>query len=512
MNLLPYDLVDHLVQFLPRTDLKTIAKAASERLELSNWKLVAEHHLKERYLLTVDVYIPYENELQNAAKRRKVEEGEKASDQKEMVLVLVQRRSFTRTSAERWDFKRMKYASLGDVRIHSRGWIDRKQHRPCDVQKMLPILSLPVATRADSFVKSSFCVDNISSSRDIDLAMKMAEAVQKTFAKINVWTSAVGTHPRADSFIRDYINHQAFLEDAGFSCGGIQMYRISEDSIVSLFKERRTTPLTMHLPAETLSYSKIQEILEHWKNSDEDVAGHKELIMYANIWPILRREWQNDHGYLAHPTKRSSVRFSNRGFKIVKFEPWHLPVNSDWIDSVIENWKKSDGFFVFKGNHDIQVRMKDEEWDKLVDKYGPTTRSKPGFLPAIRHPSRFGSLQIRKDRRHRPGSAIEIKVIRRFLTDTGLGILTSKWEKSSGEFVVDVNQHKLKKIEVRMDPDTFRYTFYDVNGQCEAFVGHPKENVRLMVKEVWPIYRFSVVSIDTEEVDDWNLDLLFGSE
>ncbi|KAK0427413.1 hypothetical protein QR680_010217 [Steinernema hermaphroditum] len=473
MDLLSHDLVDHLVQFLPRTDLKTIANAACGRLELSNWKLVAERHLKERYLLDVDVYIPYEDELETVPKRRKMEEGEKAGDEKETVFVLVQRRSFTRGSAYHWDFKRMKYASLGDVKFDSDRWIDRKQHRPCDVRKMLPILSLPVATRADSFVKSSFCIDNISSSRDIDLTMKMAEVVQKTFAKINVWSSAVGTHPRVDSFIRDYINHQAFLEDAEFSCGGI-----SEDRIVSLFKERRITPLTVHVPVDSLSYQKVQEILENWKNSDGYVAGYRELEMpmSGNRWTALKRSWHNVRGYLPHPSKRSSLQFSTESFKIVKFEPWHSAVNFDWIESLIEDWKKSDGFFIVKGKHSVQLRMANEEWDKLVQKYDPTTGWEPGLLPSIHHPSKFGSLHIWKDRRYRTESAIEIGVTLEFLSDAELESLISKWKKGCGEFVVDAEQHKLKKIQVSMNRRTFQ--------RLEGFVQHPTANARLMIAKI----------------------------
>ncbi|KAK0402520.1 hypothetical protein QR680_016378 [Steinernema hermaphroditum] len=513
MDLLSYDLVDHLVQFLPRTDLKTIAKAAYDRLELGNWKLIAERHLKERYFLNVDVYIPYENELETAPKRRKLEEGEKAGDEKETVLVFITRRSFTGGSADRWDFKRMQYASLGNVWIHSRGWLAHEQHRPYDVRKILPTLSLPVATRADSFVMGSLCIDSIPNSRSIDLALKMAQVVQKTFAKVSVWSSAIGAHLRADNFVRDYINHQAFLEDMRFSCSVFPRGKLPEDRIVLLFKERRTTPLTMQLPVDSLPYPKVQEILEHWKNSDGYVAGHRELRMpmFRNRWAALRRSWQNVRGYLPHPSKRSSLQFSTECFKIVKFEPWHSPIDFDWIESLIEDWKKSNGFFIFKGKGGVQLRMANEDWVKLVAKYGPTTRSKPGLLPTIHHPSKFGSLEIRKDRRQRTESAIEIGVILKYLSDAALRSLISKWKNGSGEFVVDMEQHKLKKIEISMDHHVFE-SFDNINDELEAFVQHPTANARLMIKEVGTDYRIVVVPIDAEVVDDWNLKLLFGSQ
>ncbi|KAK0427276.1 hypothetical protein QR680_010148 [Steinernema hermaphroditum] len=95
MDLLSYDLVNHFVQFLPRKDLETINKVACWRTELNNWQLLAEHHLEERYLLGIDVYIPEQNEPESAPKRLKLEEGEEIDDKDENIQVSVEKRVFT---------------------------------------------------------------------------------------------------------------------------------------------------------------------------------------------------------------------------------------------------------------------------------------------------------------------------------------------------------------------------------------------------------------------------------
>ncbi|KAK0427418.1 hypothetical protein QR680_010218 [Steinernema hermaphroditum] len=54
MDCLPFDLIDHLVHFLPLADVETITKA----IHLAAWNEVAEDHLRERFILNVSVYLP----------------------------------------------------------------------------------------------------------------------------------------------------------------------------------------------------------------------------------------------------------------------------------------------------------------------------------------------------------------------------------------------------------------------------------------------------------------------
>ncbi|KAK0427414.1 hypothetical protein QR680_010218 [Steinernema hermaphroditum] len=284
MDLLPYDLVDHLVQFLPRNDLETITNVACGRPELSNWQLMAEQHLEERYLLDIRIFVQDQNEPKSTAKRMKLEEGEEIDDKNEEIQVYVEKHRFTGELVGPWDFKKLQYASLRDVSISFHPWNVSKKHRPWERQKLLSILSLPVATRTDSSTRSSLSVSSgyhwIPDSRDsrfAELALKMIQVVQKTFAKVDIRMTSNGTNLRIEDFIQDYVDQGTFVEHMRFSCGGFEKQRIFQKGIVSLFKERRRTPLTVQIPDNFLTHHNIQQILEHWKNSDGFVASHKDV-------------------------------------------------------------------------------------------------------------------------------------------------------------------------------------------------------------------------------------------
>ncbi|KAK0408127.1 hypothetical protein QR680_003788 [Steinernema hermaphroditum] len=45
-----YELAKHVMQFLPRSDTETIAKAAKQRHDLQNWKLAAAEHVEKHFL------------------------------------------------------------------------------------------------------------------------------------------------------------------------------------------------------------------------------------------------------------------------------------------------------------------------------------------------------------------------------------------------------------------------------------------------------------------------------
>ncbi|KAK0427281.1 hypothetical protein QR680_010150 [Steinernema hermaphroditum] len=324
MDLLSYDLVDHLVQFLSRKDLETVRKVACGRHELSNWQLLAEHHLRERYLLGIKIYIPYQDEIESAPKRMKLEEGDDTDDKNEEIEVSVEKRLFTEELVGPWDFKKLQYASLRDVSISWYHLDDNKNYRPFEMQQLLSILSLPVATRADSIKSSSLSV-NGSACRFAHLVLELIQVLQKTFMKVDIFTTLNDMNLRMEDFMRDYINQEAFLGNLSFSCDTIRNQRISLEGIVTLFKKRRLTPLTVRIPVDSLSHPKIQEIVEHWKNSDGYVAGHKELRMVRDPW--MGFESRTQHDYLPHPTKRSSLLQSSNYLKIVKFKPWTV---KDW--------------------------------------------------------------------------------------------------------------------------------------------------------------------------------------
>ncbi|KAK0427267.1 hypothetical protein QR680_010144 [Steinernema hermaphroditum] len=492
MDLLSHDLIDHLLQFLPRKDLETINKVACWRTELSNWQLLAEHHLEERYLLDIDVYIPEQNEPENAAKRMKLEEGAEIDDKNDKIQFSVRKRRFTGEPVGPWDFKKLQYASLRDVSISFYHWKVNGKHRSCDLQQLLSILSLSVATRADSNTRSSLCVRNgyrsISDSRDstvVDLSLQVIQVVQKTFAKVDIRTTSNDVNLRMEDFMRDYINHEAFLEDLRFSCDGIRNQKISLEGIVTLFKKRRLTPLTVEIPFDSLTYRNIEEIVKHWNNSDGYVAGHKELRMVRDSW--MGFESRTQHDYLPHPTKRSSLLQSTNYLKIVKFNPWHSPVTFDWIDALINDWKARAGMYLYG-----------------EQKYGPLVVKTSGdSLPLIAHPSNLVSIELRK---YRSGYMVlagtKIKKLRRYAVESFI----SEWMDGSGDFVVG----QLRKITVGLSFNVW----WSISRACQAFYVHRRANSRLKIQASrdYELYTMSVVPIDPETVKDWNLNLLFGAD
>ncbi|KAK0427415.1 hypothetical protein QR680_010218 [Steinernema hermaphroditum] len=340
MDLLPYDLVDHLVQFLPRNDLETITNVACGRPELSNWQLMAEQHLEERYLLDIRIFVQDQNEPKSTAKRMKLEEGEEIDDKNEEIQVYVEKHRFTGELVGPWDFKKLQYASLRDVSISFHPWNVSKKHRPWERQKLLSILSLPVATRTDSSTRSSLSVSSgyhwIPDSRDsrfAELALKMIQVVQKTFAKVDIRMTSNGTNLRIEDFIQDYVDQGTFVEHMRFSCGGFEKQRIFQKGIVSLFKERRRTPLTVQIPDNFLTHHNIQQILEHWKNSDGFVASHKDVSQWKdgsgdfvvgqlrkatvglsfNVWQCIN---DNHQAFYVHPRANSRLKIQESRYDL----------------------------------------------------------------------------------------------------------------------------------------------------------------------------------------------------
>ncbi|KAK0427268.1 hypothetical protein QR680_010145 [Steinernema hermaphroditum] len=452
MDLLPYDLVEHLVQFLPRKDLETITIVACERPELSNWQLMAEQHLDERYLLDIRIFVQDQNKPEGTAKHVKLEEGEEIDDKNEEIQVYVEKHRFTGELVGPWDFKKLQV---------------------------------------------------------IDLGMEVIQVIQKTFAKLDIHTSTNGTNLRVEDSTRDYINHEAFLEDLRFSYRVIRNERFSQ-GIVTLFKERRSTPLTVEIPPDSLSYRNIQEILEHWKNSDGYVAGHKELHMQmsSDKWSTLQFKWKGKHDYLPHPLKRSSLLLSINCLKIVKFESWHLPVNFDWIDSVINDWKTRAGMYLYGSSRKIKLVMEREDWDKLEQKYWSSRMTEDRFqqrrhLAVIAHPSNLSSIELRK---YRIGYMVMAEKKVKNLRLGALESFISEWMKRSGDFVVG----QLRKVTVGLS-----FTVWErISNDRQAFYVHPHANSRLKIQASrdCDLYTMSVVSIDPETVKDWNLELLFGAE
>ncbi|KAK0408129.1 hypothetical protein QR680_003789 [Steinernema hermaphroditum] len=393
MDELPYDLVDHLIHFLPLSDITTIAEAAADKPELENWSLVAENHIEERVILDIDVYIPKPDILIHSPKRRKSADG--FEQPLESIRVSLRKRG---ECAEVWDDKSWRYTWIGRLRIHSTELFLTTDHRSSDVQELLRIAKMPVDPG-----QSLLCIQNVNQSRwisggckETDVALDIARAFQKTFAEVTISNCSNGQNSKLEDFVIDYINGEGSLLHLGFdTCIDVQRQAVA-GAVVSLFKKKSypgTSILRVDLPPGTLRSCDVERLIENWRNTD----GRFELRMRmrSNDWTAIRSNLELVNGYLAHPMKMSSLFCCNYCISTTRFEDWHLPATFEWIEGLINDWKNGDGLCIYKGQRQVKLFMEREEWLELAEKYGPLQK-KNRSLPAIGHQLGTALLEVRK--------------------------------------------------------------------------------------------------------------------
>uniref|UniRef100_A0A1I7ZKF2 DUF4160 domain-containing protein n=1 Tax=Steinernema glaseri TaxID=37863 RepID=A0A1I7ZKF2_9BILA len=110
-------------------------------------------------------------------------------------------------------------------------------------------------------------------------------------------------------------------------------------------------------------------------------------------------------------------------------------------------------------------------------------------------------LEVRKSR-----DSFEMQIKYKFYTKERLESLISDWKKGNGETLG--NGLKKKQVEIAQ--------YWNRNWPVTPQHSHPLGNTRCLIVEKdvcrgCSMERISIVPIDPEDVEDWHLELLFGS-
>ncbi|KAK0408298.1 hypothetical protein QR680_003876 [Steinernema hermaphroditum] len=387
MDFLPHALVDHIVDFLPLSDVKTIIKATvlfQEQGDCDGYDDDDDDEYQYEY--------EYENkydEMDGALPKRPRLENERKNAI--LVQMYIEKRLFggTRPIAE-WDFKNWRHARLGKVKFYA-CWPRADDsaiptaYPQVDSEEVVRVISLPVASKDEARQPSSLSFSYLCPYQ-LDSALNMANSVQKTFSALEWNTCWNGSGGKVGDFLYSYLDGEVFLEELRIYIKDVWELEDGPERIIALFKRKNSFKLDVNL--DTISPSERDGIITHWKESSGVYRGYKEICLGEYSTASCE---MSAHGYFVHRSKRSSLHITDSELylMIVKFEPWHEPVSLEWIDS---KWRKGEGLYVHRGKRKMKLLMNDEEWRKFIEKYGTVEELKNG--PSIDHPSNFATLEI----------------------------------------------------------------------------------------------------------------------
>uniref|UniRef100_A0A1I7ZTH5 F-box domain-containing protein n=1 Tax=Steinernema glaseri TaxID=37863 RepID=A0A1I7ZTH5_9BILA len=534
MDHLLYDLVEEVVNYLPRDDVKTIAKVAATSRSLKNWSIAAEDHLENRFLLDVHASVL-----------------DLDPDEEEVLpfTVLSVKKGLPYDRSKEWDFTGWRYAWIRNITIET-----TIHHRPferADMQKVLRVASLPVDPSARGLLKVEHNVDasedDVSEPESYDsydllrvgnqavgLSWEILRVTQKEFVNVHLQGSYEGVEGDFAEFAAGCVEKGMFLEK--FCC--IDTYEPLGKifrAAAPLFGRRRRTPLKFELSQASFESADLDAIIDRWWNSD-GTWGQIEMMWWLREDPefdvrptyIIGGERipfvETPIGaYVAHPTRRSTLAIDMEHVRLVRFQPWHIPVDFEWMDSVIEKWKQGNGFFVCRGARDFVLDFKaPEDLQKVEEKYGPWEKKKDYWAIHIAHPSNLLSLELSKnDERVSVGLGMSIE--HEIYSAQKMRSLIARWRRGNGETLIngltaiEIGAHPLKVLE---DGGWDGWKKYPV-----VSYSHPRANARCLVarKKIsthfdregvfqfcYHVERVWIAPIDPEDVNDWNLELLFG--
>ncbi|KAK0427419.1 hypothetical protein QR680_010218 [Steinernema hermaphroditum] len=258
MDCLPFDLIDHLVHFLPLADVETITKA----IHLAAWNEVAEDHLRERFILNVSVYLPCnddsdqeESKDSNDSEYDEDEYDEDQDDQDDIpskrprlenekkpapFLMFVNKSLFnSRRPISHWNSRNWRYAWLKSVYFHSlqpytSSPDENELYQPCELQDILRIISLPVAPISDTRSRSSLSLGWIRPT-EMDSALNMLNVLQKTFTQTIFCNHGDGIDLKVEEFLSDYLDR----ETMGMPCSILSKKILSEAAMKTLLARWR---------------------------------------------------------------------------------------------------------------------------------------------------------------------------------------------------------------------------------------------------------------------------------
>uniref|UniRef100_A0A1I7Z101 FBA_2 domain-containing protein n=1 Tax=Steinernema glaseri TaxID=37863 RepID=A0A1I7Z101_9BILA len=146
----------------------------------------------------------------------------------------------------------------------------------------------------------------------------------------------------------------------------------------------------------------------------------------------------------------------------------HVPVDFQWIDSVISKWKKGNGFYVYGKERGFFFAWKsDQDWDEFEKEYDfPQYHN----CVDITHWSDILTLRVTKLEK-----SFEIQVMQEWFTTSKVMSLISDWREGNGETLLN----GLTEIEVQVENLSGDLTKL-LDGSVVEYV-HPNKNARCVI-------------------------------
>uniref|UniRef100_A0A1I7YU88 F-box domain-containing protein n=1 Tax=Steinernema glaseri TaxID=37863 RepID=A0A1I7YU88_9BILA len=486
MDHLFFDLVDEIVNFLPRSDVETIARVARRSSRLEFWSAAAEDHLENRFLLDVRVYV------------------EKALIKKELPKVFLSaKKTLPNGLEEDWNFTRWRYAWIRDVSVETERGQEFFDFKESHLDQVVRCVSLPV----EPGPRGSLHVFHNHTKRPrkvIAVTWAILLNTQRGFAVVDLEHSKRDPPEFFENYVMMSISRGRYLRELRtrrylreLRTSGIVTQIKLASTLTPLFGIRYETPLSLEVPIfPPLEQGEVEEMIETWLKSDgrlNDIS-----IFCVNYY------WEGDSppkheflmerpnlGYLVHPTKRTTLTISDRMISVEQFRPWHLRVDFAWIDSVITRWRQGDGTRLGWGEwHFFVAFQSEEDWLQLEEKYGPCEHKFSRRL-SIAHPRNTVRLEVTKK-----DHMFEVSVRAIVFTHLEMEMVTNDWKTGSG----DVLPNGSTQMEVR---------FVGSKSSIHSYM-HPNNGRCLTVQSCDSgLAIFSISPLDPEEIEDWNLALLF---
>uniref|UniRef100_A0A1I7ZRP0 F-box domain-containing protein n=1 Tax=Steinernema glaseri TaxID=37863 RepID=A0A1I7ZRP0_9BILA len=308
-----------------------------------------------------------------------------------------------------WDFKNWRYAWIQVINITAS--LEDDPHalqafKESNIHQVLRLVSLPVDPnlRSELNIGYSCGVPDAFPDNVVDLFWEITKNTQKEFATVDVANAYGHDIDVFGEFVADSIERGVFLDYLSYF-GERSSIRVICEAIVPWFGKTKGRPLTVAFTQDEPEVDDIELIIDAWLQSDQTFEVKQ--VEWGDWYPVecfrVNEKYKavtlghSSCRYLVHPTKRSSLLIGHNDIRVVKFEPWHVPVDFQSIDSVIGKWREGCGFYAWRGEESFYFSFKEaDDWEKLVEKYGPAVYS--GRRLPIAHLRGTTSLEVRKSR------------------------------------------------------------------------------------------------------------------
>uniref|UniRef100_A0A1I7Z0P5 F-box domain-containing protein n=1 Tax=Steinernema glaseri TaxID=37863 RepID=A0A1I7Z0P5_9BILA len=471
MDHLSYDLVEEVVRYLPRRDVKTIARVSSRSSGLEEWNAAAEDQLENRFALDVRVYIQKQKKVPDPLKEDAMDaddssddssDGSSVEEEVESKIFLSVLKHLPNGQQEQWNFLQWRLAWIRNLTIETT--VRDCAYPEADLHEVLRSVSLPV----DPSIRSVLKVDHGDPDmRTVGISWKILQATQKdAFADVFLRNCKNGDPDEFGDLVSNWIQRGGIWEK--LRCDGSFPPKKAIEAVAPLFGGNRGRPLELELPDVCINPDFVLLIIDNWWNSDgtfEEKQVTWKQSRRASVWNRIENKSKNrkkcnhnftmldsDSGYLVHHSRRSTLSISLKGIRVEKFQPWHVPVDFQWMDSVIAKWREGNGFYLYGEERKFFFTWESaQDWDKIRKKYCPLSHN----CIKLTHWSEVLTLQHED------------------LKERELMSIISDWKKGNGETFIK----ELTEVEVQvyipspfwkrlLDDPVLEYTHPNKNARC----------------------------------------------